>query len=397
MKHYTFAVLAAAAIMTASAGMTLAAAPYTDLSGAAHRESIDYLYDTHCLTFVTGNTFAPQAVLTRGELAQLIYNAAASLPVTESAFSDVHAGGRAADAMAAVSSQGILAGYEDGSFHPDDPVTREEFAGVIYRYLQYMHMAEKDGETSPCADEAQIAPDAAAAVDVLRSKQLMVTKDNLFRPKEGITRADAVETVYHLLHSDDQYVSHVQIETEVLRSLTAEYGSPAVYFREGTMYWDGDTLVLGMTRSPGRFFTARLKRDVSRPDAVVIRRVRLSRNAYDQMLNRAVSLLVEKEGVQNYIGAMPDYAREQVIIMVRRPVQEETLKELADRIGEGVLRIESEPGAGQDKAVQEVQASAAGKRAKNSVRENKPTEYSSLITNATARTIDSIQQDAMNK
>ena len=108
MKYRALAaVLGTAAIL--SAGAASAEAPYTDLNTLPQRAAVDYLYDTQCLTFVTGDQFHPNTVLTRGDLAQLIYNAAANMPLANPEFKDVQPG-RAADAMAAVAAQGILTG-----------------------------------------------------------------------------------------------------------------------------------------------------------------------------------------------------------------------------------------------------------------------------------------------
>ena len=43
-----------AAAMLLSASPALAEAPYTDLGTMADRQAVDYLYDTQCLTFITG-------------------------------------------------------------------------------------------------------------------------------------------------------------------------------------------------------------------------------------------------------------------------------------------------------------------------------------------------------
>lgn len=81
--------------------------------------------------------------------------------------------GTAGDAMNSVAAQGILAGYQDGNFHPEEPVSREEFADVIYRYLQYNQLADPDQAVKPYADAASIAPAYARAIDVLHSKNIM--------------------------------------------------------------------------------------------------------------------------------------------------------------------------------------------------------------------------------
>ncbi|MDU3112860.1 MAG: S-layer homology domain-containing protein, partial [Megasphaera sp.] len=324
-----------AAAMLLSASPALAEAPYTDLGTMADRQAVDYLYDTQCLTFITGNSFEPNRILTRGELAQLLYNVAGNIPLVQpgtSALKDVSQG-TAGDAMNAVAAQGILTGYQDGNFQPEAPVSREEFADVIYRYLQYNRMADPDQEVTPYADEAQVSPAYAQAVSILHSKNIMVPADNYFRPKEGMTRADAAQVFYRFMHSDGDYTSHVQIESQVMKAINAEYGSVLAYFQRGTMYWDNDVLVLGIKGSPSKYLTKRIAEDVSKPEAVQIRRVSLSHADYSQLMNRAIHTIVDKEGVQNYVGAVPDYVHEQIVVTVRHPVSQATLSDLVSRVG----------------------------------------------------------------
>lgn len=135
VRNKIVAFLAAAALLSVSA--VSADAPYTDLDSLTDRAAVDYLYDAQCLTFITGTSFEPDRVLTRGDLAQLLYNSAANIPLAPlgaASYGDVPSG-TAGDAMNSVAAQGILAGYEDGNFHSEAPVSREEFAGVLYRYL----------------------------------------------------------------------------------------------------------------------------------------------------------------------------------------------------------------------------------------------------------------------
>ena len=78
-------------------------------------------------------------------------------------------------------------------------------------------MADPDQDVTPYADEAQVSPAYAQAVAVLHSKNIMVPADGYFRPKEGMTRADAAQVFYRFMHSDGDYTSHVQIETQVMK------------------------------------------------------------------------------------------------------------------------------------------------------------------------------------
>lgn len=391
------AFLAAATILAVSPA--LAEAPYTDLGSMADRQAVDYLYDTQNLTFITGKNFEPNRVLTRGDLAQLLYNVAGNIPLVSpevATLKDVPQG-TAGDAMNAVAAKGILEGYQDGNFQPEAPVSREEFADVIYRYLQYSRMADSDQEVTPYADESQVSPAYAQAVAVLHSKNIMVPADNYFRPKEGMTRADAAQVFYRFMHSDGDYTSHVQIESQVMKAINAEYGSVLAYFQRGTMYWDGDILVLGIKGSPSKYLTKRIKDDVSKPEAVEIRRASLSHSDYSQIMNRAIHTLVDSEGVQNYVGAVPDYAREQIVISVRHPVSRDTLTQLANRVGAGRVRLETMVPAGQTPVVQVPGVNDSTEKAKDETSGQTANRrlYAAALDDTTSSAVTSVQNDVM--
>lgn len=398
MKHKTWAAFMAAATILGASFTALAAAPYTDLDALPSRDAVDYLYDTHCLSFVTGSQFLPNQIITRGDLAQLVYNAAAIMPASSSSFTDVKAGA-AADAMAAVAAEGILSGYADGSFQPDKIVSREEFASVMYRYLQYSHTADiTETNVPPYADEDLISTAYKPAVEALHAKHLMVPADNRFRPKEGMTRVDAAEVMYQMLHSDKKYVSHVQIESQVIKILNAEYGSTVTFLQQGTMYWDGDTLVLGMKGNPSKYLKKRLAEDVARPDAVSIRKVHFSRLDYTQLMMRAINAIVDTDGVQNYIGAVPDYVNEQIVVTVRHPLSEAARAEVQKRVGDGIVRIETAETSGQIGRKQTADAEPAantGRTAKHGITAEGKVSYSPLIDQTASDAIASVQQDVI--
>ena len=389
MKAKSIAAILAAMAVMAAGTTVLADAPYTDLGGMNDTTAVDYLYDTKCLSFVTGNQFRSQDVMTRGDVAQLVYDVSANIPLATGNLSDV-AQGTANDVMTSVAAQGILKGYEDGSFHPDERVSREEFASVLYRYLKYNGMADMDEVVKPYSDEAAVAPDNQLAVQVLHSKNIMVPADNQFRPKEGMTRGDAAQVMYRLMHSEGDYVSHVQVETQMLRILNAEYGSAPQYFRQGTMYWNGDTLVLGIKGGPSRYLKQRIKKDMSRPDVVVIRSAKLVRSEYDQIMNRAINALVSSEGVQNYVGAVPDYVHEQIVLTVKRPVSQATLDEIASRIGAGLVRIESQDSIREAQLAQSAASSSQTKKTTGDT-----VTYSPLIDQSTNDAIQYVQDDIL--
>ena len=116
--------------------------PFTDV----HPD--DWFYD-HVM-FVYGNglmigtsatTFSPNETATRAQVAVIFYRMAGSPEVTgDSPFTDVKNGPGTAWYYSAVlwaHQNGIVAGYGDGTYHPGDPVTREQLAVMFYNYANY--------------------------------------------------------------------------------------------------------------------------------------------------------------------------------------------------------------------------------------------------------------------
>ena len=164
------------------------------------------------------------------------------------------------------------------------------------------------------------------------------------------------------------------------------------------MYWDNDVLVLGIKGSPSKYLTKRIKDDVSKPEAVQIRRVSLSHADYSQLMNRAIHTIVDKEGVQNYVGAVPDYVHEQIVVTVRHPVSKDTLAELSSRVGAGRVRLETMVPAGQTAVVQVpgVDASNETVQAEPSGQTVNRRLYAAALDDTTSSAVTSVQNDAMN-
>lgn len=141
-------------------------------------------------------SFKPQGSLTRAELAAIIarlINGGAS--VEKSAYADVPAKHWASGYIRVVTDNGIFTGFEDGSFRPDLPVTREELAAVMARYL-------KLDTSRPIAAHFADTRDrwSAAAIDALY-RNAMVTgyPDGTFHPGNSIIRSEAVALINHML------------------------------------------------------------------------------------------------------------------------------------------------------------------------------------------------------
>ena len=84
----------------------------------------------------SGNDFRPNERLTRGMIAQVLYNLEGGKGGSLPAFSDVAANDWYAAAVGWVSQNGVMSGYSNGLFGADDPIAREQLAMTLYRYAQ---------------------------------------------------------------------------------------------------------------------------------------------------------------------------------------------------------------------------------------------------------------------
>ena len=81
--------------------------------------------------------FDPDGVTTRAMIVTVLYRVEGKPAVTGgSPFGDVATGAWYTDAVIWAAANGIVNGYEDGTFHPDDAITREQLAAILYRYAQ---------------------------------------------------------------------------------------------------------------------------------------------------------------------------------------------------------------------------------------------------------------------
>ena len=112
--------------------------PFEDVSpGAWYEEAVRYAYFHNIMEGTSATTFVPNKSLTRAEAVQVLYNLEGQPTVSGSAtFPDlVYEWYKPAIAWA--EQTGVVDGYEDGTFRPDEPVTRQEFAQMLYNYAAY--------------------------------------------------------------------------------------------------------------------------------------------------------------------------------------------------------------------------------------------------------------------
>lgn len=106
---------------------------FIDVAGNTHAEAIVWVAERGITTGFPDDTFRPNDDVTRGQMATFL-DRALDLPPGTATFSDV-AGNVHAEAIAAVAEAGITTGFPDGTFRPNDPVTRGQMATFLFRAL----------------------------------------------------------------------------------------------------------------------------------------------------------------------------------------------------------------------------------------------------------------------
>jgi|GEM_PF-2992080 len=114
---------------------------FNDINTAAHawmRPYITYVYANNLMVGTGAGSFSPNRVLTRAEAAQMLFNMAGA-PETvgnRNIFNDVPANHWGARAIAWAASEQIILGNGKGDFSPENRITREDYAVMLYRYAQ---------------------------------------------------------------------------------------------------------------------------------------------------------------------------------------------------------------------------------------------------------------------
>ena len=112
--------------------------PFTDtLNSAWYYEDAVYTYVNGLISGTTDTTFSPNLAMTRGMLATVLWRMEYEPQASVTSFTDVNEGMYYADAVAWAFANGIVSGYNNEVFGPNDNITREQMAAILHRYARY--------------------------------------------------------------------------------------------------------------------------------------------------------------------------------------------------------------------------------------------------------------------
>jgi len=148
----------------------------------------------------TATTFAPEDNITRAEFAALLSRALGLKATKAAPFTDVKAGSWYAEAVAAVYEAGIIRGRSAKLFAPDATITREEMALMIVRAYEWREKTVVEPGNASFRDESAIAQWAQEAVRKGAAVGLFGGRgNNSFVPKGNLTRAESARLILSLV------------------------------------------------------------------------------------------------------------------------------------------------------------------------------------------------------
>ena len=181
--------------------------PFTDVKADDwFYDAVAYVYDNGLMDGTAGTAFSPLMTSNRAMVVTILWRLAGS-PEPEAApsFSDVTADSWYTDAVAWASENGIVKGYSDTVFAPDDTVTREQLATILYRYVQHTGGGFQGAWAFPLdyADADQVSDWAYEAMCWCTMKSIINgVGGNTLNPQGSATRAEVAQILMNFSAAD---------------------------------------------------------------------------------------------------------------------------------------------------------------------------------------------------
>ena len=155
-----------------------------------------YVYENGLMDGVSETLFAPDGAVTRGMIVTILHRLEGG-PVVNylMPFTDVAEGAWYAEAVRWAASEGIVTGVSETAFAPDEPITREQFAAILWRYAKYKGHDVSIGESTNIlsyTDFAEISEYAIPAMQWACGEGIITgSGEGVLNPRGGASRTEA--------------------------------------------------------------------------------------------------------------------------------------------------------------------------------------------------------------
>lgn len=177
----------------------------SDISGHWAESRIKEAIKLGFVSGYTDGTFKPERTISRAEFATLLNNAMKIESTVSINLFDVYSSDWYYNQIQKSVAVGFFSGYEDNTFRPNNPITRQEVAKVINGAITAGNI-DGDGATN-LRDYNSIQEWAKSSVNLAYNKNyIMGYPDKTYKPNRSLTRAEAVKIIYEIL--DNENIEH---------------------------------------------------------------------------------------------------------------------------------------------------------------------------------------------
>lgn len=171
------------------------ALPFNDVAYTSwYYDAVKFVYDKGIMDGVSYYRFAPDATITRGMVVTMLWRMAGEPYEAAAGFTDVAAGRYYTTAVAWAAKNGIVEGMTATTFVPDQAITREQLASILYRYAKWLGFSGYGSDISGYTDAGKVSSYAYDAMSwAVRSGVVTGTSARVLDPQGTASRAAAAQ------------------------------------------------------------------------------------------------------------------------------------------------------------------------------------------------------------
>lgn len=172
-----------------------------------YHSDTDYVIENGLMKGTTSKTFEPNSDLTRAMLVTVLYRLEGEPATNKSIpFTDIDMGAYYKNAVIWAQQNDIAVGISETEFAPNENITREQIAAIIYRYAQYKEYNVSVGESANILsynDFADISEYAVPSVQYAMGSGLLKGRtETELNPKDNATRAEAAAILHRFIETN---------------------------------------------------------------------------------------------------------------------------------------------------------------------------------------------------
>lgn len=249
IRRFWAFVMAFCLLLTTTISASAVSLPFGDVAANAwYQNAVEFVYEHEVMNGTSSTTFEPDSILTRAQVAQILYNLEDAPVVTgSSSFTDVIDTEQwYYKSVIWAQKNGVVQGYGDGTFRPKAEVTRQEFAQMLYNYAKFKGYNLTDtGSLKIFPDVDSVSSWAETALSWANGNGLINGSEGYLLPQGLANRAQAASILMKFLQNvvdipmEEPEVGEVNPGT-LPKSLSVFLERFVVYYRNPPISYEGE-------------------------------------------------------------------------------------------------------------------------------------------------------------